>query len=1263
MRRATLLMLLVVLLAGPAAAQDERNTMTRLIEWASGGQVRLLGLEGWLPGSPRAERIEVHDARGAWLVLEDVTAQWSSLALLRGRAQVQSLQAARAVVHRQPAGDGGAGGGGLPMQISVDALRIGRLEVMPAASGLAEAVVVSVSGAMDLAAMDQGTFRLLVEGTDRPGRLTVEGRLAPDALALEAALEEPENGLVAGIAGLPDLGALKLTARLDGQRTAPALRLDAQAGALTLTASGLLAPDRIALDVVARAPAMTPGPGLAWQAIEIDAHLAGPPATPEARGQLLVEGLRAGETRLARIAATLSGDAGQVRLEGRAEQVQLPAPLGDVLRADPLELAADLDLQADGRPVALRLSHPLLVLSGTVRTAGVPEARLVVDLPTLDPLAAELSGSAQVRLDLRLPEDGAEVQSSGWVRLGAAPVPALAGRETRFDVAATRRGERTLVERLTLDSPGLRLSGRGTLDADTIAAELDAVLPDLALVAAPLLGEARLALRLGGRIDDMALDITGDGTAGTEGFPPLPMTLAGRITGLPATPEGRATLSATLEGAPLELEVAGGRAADGTIRLEVPALRWKSARATASLVLPPGAVLPHGTAQVEMGAVQELRPFLPGAPSGSVRLDASRAEGGALKAEASARGLPPFATLTLQAEGLPEALALRLSARDPGNLEAAATLDVPGRTLLLSSLRGTVQGRAIGLRAPARLALGTAAWGDEVRVDRLLLDLAGGTLEAAGRLAPTLDLRATLRGLPATALAPELAGTVQADATLGGALAAPTGTVRLSGTGLRWSAVPTLPAASLTATATLGGGAARIDARTTAGPAQVTANGTVPLGPGALALRVTGRAPLALLDPILTAQGQRARGDVTLDAQVSGPATAPNVVGTLRLARGELQDFSLGLRVRNIAGTVRADGRRLVIERMTGRAGPGTVSLTGTATLDAAPELDLALVARNARPIASDLLSAVLDADLALRGRVGDGLAASGRIGLRRVEIRIPERMPARLPTLPIRIAGAPPAPPETPAPPIALDIRVAAPGNVFVRGRGLEAELAGEVAIGGTLDAPRPDGALTLRRGSFNLLGTALTLTEGRVTLDGSAALDPAIDFAATSRSATTNATVRVTGNASAPEIRLTSEPELPQDEILAQLLLGRSLNQLSALQAAQIAAGIAELSGQGGFDPLGRIRGGLGLDRLAIGSTESGATTLEAGRNIAPGVYLGVRQGTGDAGTKATVQIDIGRGLKLQGEVGTSTGTPSATGAGGSNGSSLGVVWSREW
>ena len=70
--RAAVLLLLCLVLTRPAAAQDERNTVTRLVEWATGGQVRLVGLEGWIPGAPRAARVEVHDAQGPWLVLEEV---------------------------------------------------------------------------------------------------------------------------------------------------------------------------------------------------------------------------------------------------------------------------------------------------------------------------------------------------------------------------------------------------------------------------------------------------------------------------------------------------------------------------------------------------------------------------------------------------------------------------------------------------------------------------------------------------------------------------------------------------------------------------------------------------------------------------------------------------------------------------------------------------------------------------------------------------------------------------------------------------------------------------------------------------------------------------------------------------------------------------------------------------------------------------------------------------------------------------------------
>ena len=1254
--RMMFLVLACLLLARPATAQDERNTVTRLVEWATGGQVRLVGLEGWIPGSPRVARVEVHDAEGPWLVLEEVEASWSSLALLRGRAQVSALTAARAVVSRRPASSGG--GGDLPMQVSVESLEIARLELAPAVTGLDQPLVLAVSGALDLAALDQGTVQLSAEGVERPGRVAVEARLAPESLSVTASVEEPAGGLVGTVAGLPELGPLSVRLSLEGPRAAPSLRLDMRAGELVASANGAVGAERMALEVSARAPAMAPGPGISWGGITLQAHVSGPPAAPEARGEAVVERLVAGELRLARFTATLAGNAGVVRLNGRGEGLVLPAPFGDVLQDAPVVVSGEARLDAEGRPVALRVQHPLLALDATAQTARVPELRLTMALPRLGPLSDAVAGNGELRMVLRLPVEGAEMEAEGWVQLERAPLAALAGEETRFALAATRRGDVVALERLEIDTPAMRLSGTGRWDGARAEAALEASLPDLALLAPPLHGAARLVLRAEGTPQELALTLNGTGVAGTEGFAPLPLVLEGRASGLPSAPKVWLTARATLEDAPLALELEATRAADGTLRLDVPAASWKSLQARAALHLAPGEVLPQGTARLEVGRLEDLRAFVPGLPAGRVLAEAERAADGVLRAKLEGQAAP-FTRFALAAEGPAEALALTLSASGPAEIEAAALLDVPAQVLTLASPRAASVGQVAALQAPARVDLRKG-----VRVDRVRLAVGGGVLEVAGQLSPALDVAATLRGLPAAIALPGLAGVVQGEAKLAGTPGAPTGTMRLSATGLQLREGPTagLPPASVTATATLGGGAAQIEARAMAGAAQATATGRVPLGAGALDLALAGRAPLALLDPILTAQGRRARGDVAFEGRIGGTLAAPAPAGTLRLARGEFRDDTVGFRLHDLAGTARLDGNRMALD-LAGRAGGGSVALAGTVQLAEAPVLDLRLVARNARPVASDLVTATSDADLLLRGAYGGDLLASGRIVLGRVEIRIPERMPARLPVLKVRVRGAKPQPAPPPPPPIALDVLVEAPGGVYVRGRGLEAELAGRVAIRGTMATPMPEGALTLRRGSFNLLGTALTLTEGRVGMDTASPLDPAIDFAASTRTSTTNATVRVTGRASSPEIKLTSEPELPQDEILAQLLLGRPVAQLNALQLAQIAAGLAELSGKGtGLDPLGRIRGGLGLDRLALGATENGATTLEAGRNLAPGVYLGVRQGTGDAGTKATVQIDLGRGLKLQGEVGTSSGAPSATGSGG-NGNSVGLVWSREW
>uniref|UniRef100_UPI002FD9DB03 translocation/assembly module TamB domain-containing protein n=1 Tax=Elioraea tepidiphila TaxID=457934 RepID=UPI002FD9DB03 len=208
----------------------------------------------------------------------------------------------------------------------------------------------------------------------------------------------------------------------------------------------------------------------------------------------------------------------------------------------------------------------------------------------------------------------------------------------------------------------------------------------------------------------------------------------------------------------------------------------------------------------------------------------------------------------------------------------------------------------------------------------------------------------------------------------------------------------------------------------------------------------------------------------------------------------------------------------------------------------------------------------------------------------------------------------------------------------VFVRGRGVDAELGGSVRLGGTAAAPDLTGAFGLRRGEISILAQRIAFRRGALDFDGAAGIDPALDFEAATTAGDITAIVRVGGTATAPRITLGSEPEVPQDEVLARLLFGRSQATLTPVQLLQLAQAAAELTGVGPSGPgiLDRVRRGLGLDRLTVGTDQAtGGPTVEAGRYLADGVYLGARR-TADGSTRATVQIEVLPNVRAEADVG---------------------------
>ena len=633
---------------------------------------------------------------------------------------------------------------------------------------------------------------------------------------------------------------------------------------------------------------------------------------------------------------------------------------------------------------------------------------------------------------------------------------------------------------------------------------------------------------------------------------------------------------------------------------------------------------------------------------------------------------------TINANGPQEAVALKLTAdlvtaKGPAHIATTALANLPQRALQVTTLQADYSGEVIRLLAPARLRLANG-----IAVDQLRIGTGDAVLAVAGQISPTLQLRVSLRNATLSLAKPFMpnlngSGTLSLDAKLAGTMAAPTGTVHVAARALRIrnGAGAAVPAADLDATAQLQGKAARIDAKIAAGAkAQLQVAGMVPLDPAApFDLHSSGSIDLMMLDPLLTANGRSVHGQMTLDLAIAGTMASPRVTGTAKIADGSVQDYLQGIHITAINGSLDAAGDTLRLTQLNGKAGDGTIAINGSVGVSApGMPISLTITARNARPLASDLLTATLDADLTLTGAIENGLALGGRIHVSKANLQIPDSFPQSVAVLNVKRPGQAEAPPPPPAKPIALTLTIDAPEQLFVRGHGLDAEMGGTLRLNGDSNAPQIGGGFDLRHGTFSLAGQTLNFTSGRVAFDGfglSSKLDPTLNFVAESTANSVTATLTITGYADSPKIRLSSAPDLPQDEILAQLLFGQSVKQLTPFQVVAIAQALATISGIGGAShPLAGIRKGLGLDPLSVGSAAGNGpgATVEAGKYVANGVYVGTKQGTG-GGTQAQVQVDLTKHLKVETQLGTG-GTP-ATGATPDNdpGSSVGLTYQFEY
>lgn len=1117
---------------------------------------------------------------------------------------------------------------------------------------------------------------LFAEGAG--GRVTGTGTLdeARDAVSGRLTLSLPSAMPYAALAPVAlSWRGLEATATVEGPLSRPRLALTATGDGLSIEQNAIgrailglraeadgapLQPDtRFAFDLTADLRDLAPQSSELAGVVGSEAHLT-------ANGTATLDGADIAALRLdlAPLAATFSGTVSTEAVDGKV----------NVERADLAALRAFMD-----RPLA-----GVVALTGDV-SASFDLSRLAV---TLNGMARGLeTGVAQADGLL-----GRDVRLSGGFRRNA---DGSFGFE-RFTVSGAHVGliadgsatENRANVTAKLDLPDLsqldaRVTGRADVDA-TLTGSLDALDARLRLVIDGASALGRPVERLAADIE--ARDLTGAAT-GT-------LSLSGSVDGKPATGSGRFARDAAGAVRVSDLDIGlGSVRAQGAFDISPASLA--SGRLTlragdladiAPLLLTKlaGAVDLDLTLSSEdgrqnlvaKGRVSDFSGFDASLARADIDLSARDVLGrfaadGKVMLERLAVAGVDVPRAEISAEGTREATRLSLGGSVRGiDVAADARLAMrPDETVVtLDSASASRGGQRVTV---ARGAVFTLRDGT-VAVSGLTLNANGGSLAVSGSAGERLDLSATMRNLPlalAELAAPGLglAGQLSGEAQIAGSPSRPDGRYRLSVSGFTMPQIRDAGLAPLAveANGTLADGRAGIDASVRGiSDAPIRITGSLPTtAEGNLDLAVAGRIDLAVANRLAAADGQRYGGTATADLRLAGTFAAPRAEGTVRLTGGRFEDVVNGILLSDIDATITGSERELVIQSLAARArNGGRITGSGRIALDPAAGFpgSISLRAANAQLVSNDTTNAIVGFDLSVAGPMATAPRVTGRVTVDNLQIFVPDRLPPSVTPIEVRHKNAPPRVAERVRAQerqqraraagggfdAALDITVdASSGRVLVRGQGINAELGGTLAIRGTSSNPVIDGGFSMRRGTFQVLGRRLTFTRGNVTFPGT--LDPQIDFVAEAPAGDVTARVAVDGIASSPQIRFSSSPELPQDEVLARLLFGKPSGNLTAGQALQLAQAVAQFAG--GNRVLDDLSRSLGVDAVDIDTDASGNVAVGVGKRINDNIYLGVKQGATPDSSRVTVDIDITDHIKVQGEAG----------ADGSSAVGIGMEW----
>lgn len=313
-------------------------------------------------------------------------------------------------------------------------------------------------------------------------------------------------------------------------------------------------------------------------------------------------------------------------------------------------------------------------------------------------------------------------------------------------------------------------------------------------------------------------------------------------------------------------------------------------------------------------------------------------------------------------------------------------------------------------------------------------------------------------------------------------------------------------------------------------------------------------------------EGAELAGNLDGTVDVDGTIGEPEIRGDVSFEGGSFTMDSEAIpRVRGVSLDVKADMETVEVRGSIADIEGGNVQLNGKLQVSN-PEgeglgpFELSVTGRGLPVMRNDFILLRAHADLRVAGTM-DSAAVSGEVGvidsifykdIELIPIGAPflEPTAASLPKIdaPRNAGSGVPAPFDD----WTLNVVLKTVDPILVRGNIGTGRVEAGLRVEGTLGDPRPNGVVRIDELVAKLPFTTLEVTRGTLTFTPETGLDPVLEVRARAEPRPYRVSAFAYGNISDPQLALTSQPPLPENEIMTLLATGTTTEGLEDAQAA---------------------------------------------------------------------------------------------------------------